>query len=245
MIYLKDAGPITVSLRFLPLARKNGVYQGVITPYLLINEIEREQNLLGKIISISPDSIYLTFEDERSRKLPVKADLDLSFEKQFMRYGEVVFSPDSVTVSGPENIVSGLDSALLGKIKLEMLNRDTEGEKIFPGDSINSNLTFSPSTVTYKIPVEKFTEGEAVIPVEIINSDGLNAKVFPDKVKIFYTIALKDYSRIEPGMLHAVANFSGIDLAKEDRIKVSIENLPSYIRVNEIKPDKVEFIIIK
>jgi len=73
----------------------------------------------------------------------------------------------------------------------------------------------------------------------------LNAKTFPDKVKIYYTVALKDYSNVEPWMIQAVADLSGVDMAEDDRIKVSLESYPSYIRINKIEPEKVEFIIIK
>jgi len=62
MLYLQEITPAAISLRFLPLYPKGDVYQGIISPSLLINEIEREQNLLGKIISISPDTIYLSFQ---------------------------------------------------------------------------------------------------------------------------------------------------------------------------------------
>jgi len=244
-IYVKEATPVAISLRFLPLYPNGNVYQGIITPSLLINEIEREQQLLGKIISVSPDTIYLSFEAVKSKKLPVKADFDLTYEKQYKQYGPVLFSPDSVMVRGPENKVSDLESASLGQIKLELLNKNFDGEKIFPADSAHHNVTFIPSTVMYSIPVEKYTEAEVEIPINIINLQGMKAKTFPDKVRVYYTVALKDYPNIEPGMINAVADLSAVNLAEDDRMKISLESYPSFIRINKIEPEKVEFIIIK
>lgn len=245
MLYVEGVTPVTISLRFLPIYPKGGVYQGIITPSLLINEIEREQNLLGKIISISPDTIYLSFEPEKSRKIPVRATFDLTFEKQFMRQGPVTFRPDSVTVKGPEIIIDGMDSVYLGEIKLDQLNQNFTGDKSFPRDSSNENLTFSPPTVNYSIPVEKFTEAETEVPVKVINTGGLKVKTFPDKVKVYYTVALKDYPRVEPGMIIAAADLADVNPAVYDKIKVTLENTPSFIRINKIEPEKVEFIIIK
>jgi YbbR domain-containing protein len=245
MIYVEEIEPVTISLRFLPIYLKGGVYQGIVTPSLLINEIEREQGLLGKIVSISPDTIYLSFEPEKSRKLPVKANFDLTFEKQFMRYGSATFSPDCVTVRGPEKMIDNLDSISLGEIKLDQLNKDFTGEKSFSHDSSNHNLTFSPEEITYNVPVEKFTEAETEVQVKIINSNGLKIKTFPDKVRVFYTLALKDYPKVEPGMITAVADLSKINYMEEDKIKINLESYPSFIRVNKIEPEKVEFIIIK
>ena len=194
---------------------------------------------------MSPDSIYLTFETEKSVKIPVKADFDLTFEKEFMDYGQPVFSPDCVLVKGPERIISRLDSANLGEIRLEKLKDNYEGEASFAEDSLNQTLTFYPDQVTYLIPVEKFTEAEVEVPVQIINNNGLQAKTFPDKVKVYYTIALKDYPKVEPGMIKAVADLTTADLVNDDRVKVNLQNYPAFIRVNKITPEKVEFIIIK
>lgn len=245
MLYLEEISPIPISLRFLPVYPKGGVYYGIIIPSLLINEIEREQNLLGKIVSVSPDTIYLSFEPEKSRKVPVRASFELSFEKQFMRAGAVTFSPDCVTVTGPEKMIERLDSATLGEIKLNQLNQNYTGEKKFPRDSSSQTLSFLPGTVTYNIPVEKFTEAEMEVPVKIINANGLKIKTFPDKVKVFYNVALKDYPKVEPGMLLALADISNVNPSEDNKIKITLENYPSFIRINKIEPEKVEFIIIK
>ena len=245
MLYLQEITPTVVSLRFLPLYPKGEEYQGFIIPSMLTSEIERQQNLLGKIISINPDTIYLYFEPEKTRKVPVIAIFDLTFEKEFMRYGPAVFTPDSVTVKGPEKMINKADYASLGVIKLDQLNQDFEGEKSFSRDSANRNLSFFPDKVRFSIPVEKFTEAETEVPVKIINANGLKVKTFPDKVRVFYTVALKDYPKVEPGMIFGVADISKVNLAEEDKIKVSMESFPSFIRINKIEPEKVEYIIVK
>jgi hypothetical protein len=244
-IYIENISPVQISLRFLPVYPKGGDYHGYITTSSLINDIEREQNLLGMIVSISPDTIYLSFEPERSRKLPVKASFELTFEKQYMRYGAVTFSPDCVTVRGPEKIINELDSVSLGKIRLGLLNQNYMGEKTFQKDSINHSLSFYPGTVTYSIPVEKFTEAEMEVPVKVINTNGLKIKTFPDKVRVFYTVALKDYPKVEPGMILVAADLSKVNVAKEDKLKVMPGHYPSFIHINKTDPEKVEFIIIK
>jgi YbbR domain-containing protein len=245
MLYVNEPEPIEISLRFLPIYPKAGVYYGIVTPSLLINEIERKTNLLGKVVSVSPDTIYLSFEPEKSKKVPVKAEFDLTFEKQFMRYGKSVFTPDCVTVRGPDRIIENLDSISLGQIKLEQLNDSYTGEKIFERDSLSQSLSFTPEEVHFTIPVEKFTETEIDIPVKVINTNGLNIRLFPDKVKVIYTVALKDFDKIESAMILAYVDLSRVNIAEDDKIKVDLESYPSYINIHRIEPEKVEFIIIK
>ncbi len=245
MLYFEDVPRVPISLRFLPLYQKGGAYHGFISPSSIINDIEREQDLLGKIVSVSPDTIYLSFEPEKSRKLPVTASFDLTFEKQYMRSGAVLFTPDCVTVRGPEKIIEKLDSVSIGKIKLGPLRQNYTGEVTFRKDSINHDLSFNPFSVTFNIPVEKFTEAEMEVPVKVINTNGLNIKTFPDKVRVFYTVALKDYPKVEAGMILVVADLSKVNVAREDKIKIMTESYPSFIHINKTDPEKVEFIIIK
>ncbi len=245
MLYVEKIPPVTISLRFMPVYPRGGVYYGMITPSQLINEIEREQNLLGKIVSVSPDTIYLTFETEKSRKLPVTAKLDLTFEKQYMRYGEVDFVPDCVLVKGPQVVIDAMDSVSLGSIHLGQLDQNYTGEKSFPSDSANRYLSFTPEVVKFTVPVEKFTEAAMEVPVRVFNNNGQKIKTFPDRVKVFYTVALKDYPKIEPGMISVIADFSSENFQEEGKIKISLESFPSYIRINKIEPEKVEFIIIQ
>ncbi len=245
MMYVETPDPVNISLRFLPVYPKGGAYHGMITTSALINDIEREHNLLGKIVSISPDTIYLTFEPEKSRKLPVSANFDMTFEKQYMRYGNIGFTPDSVTVKGPQVLIEALDSISLGDIKLEQLNKNYNGEQRFPADSINRLLTINPNVVSYNVPVEKFTEAEMEVPVKLINSRDLKVKIFPEKVKVLYMVALKDYQKVEPGMIDAVADMTTINHSDDGKIRVGIQSYPPYIRINSLQPDRVEFIIIK
>jgi len=245
MLYVDKIEPVTINLRFLPIYPKGGSYHGIVTPSLLINEIERKKGLLGKIISISPDTIYLTFEPEKSRKVPVKADFDLTFDKEYMRYGNSVFKPDCVTVKGPERVIENLDSVSLGYIKLENLTDSFTGNKKFINDSINRTLSISPSEVSFIVPVEKYTETQVMVPVKPVNANGKNVRLFPDKVKVYCTVALKDYNRIQEGMIKAQADMSKADQSGDDKIKVSLENFPPFIRVNRIEPEKVEYIIVR
>jgi hypothetical protein len=245
MIYLQDITHVPISLRFLPIYPKSGAYHGIITTSQLIDDIEREQNLLGKIISISPDTIYFAFETEKTRKIPVKASFDLTFDKEFMGYGPVVFIPDCVTVKGPEMKIDALDSVSLGVIRLDKLSESYKGNKSFAKDSANKDLVFLPENVSFTIPVDKFTESATDVRVQVINSNGLNIKTFPDKVKVYYTVGLKDYPKVEPGMITASADISKVNIAEDGKIKVGLDSYPSFIRINKIEPEKVEFIIVK
>jgi hypothetical protein len=245
MQYFQGPMQATISLRNISLYNKNGEYEGIITPSSFISDIEHEHGLIGKIVSIKPDTIYLTFQSERSKKVPVRANLDLTFEKEYMLYGSVIYEPESVTVKGPSRIIERIDTAIAGTITYHNLNRKMVTDLHLLDDSSNRMLEFSPQVVKVTIPVEKFTESEIDTDIEFTNTNGLNIKTFPAKVKVYCKVALKDYARLEPGMFRAVADFSTVNTSAENKVRISLDNYPDFVQISKIEPEKAEFIIIK
>lgn len=245
MQYFQGPMQASISLRNISLYNKNGDYEGLITPSSFISDIEHEHGLIGKIVSIKPDTIYLTFQSERSKKVPVRAHLDLMFEKEYMLYGSIIYEPESVTVKGPSRVIEKLDSAIAGTISYHNLSRQMVSDMHFHDDSSNRMLEFSPEVVKVTIPVEKFTESEIETDIDTIHANGLNIKTFPERVKVSYKVALKDYARVEPEMFRAVADFSTVNIAGENKVRISLDKFPDFVQINRIEPEKAEFIIIK
>jgi hypothetical protein len=172
----------------------------------------------------------------------VTATFDLTFEKEYMQNGPVIFTPDSVEVKGPENKIVDLKFASLGVIKQDQLSQNFKVEKYFSENSVNRDLTFIPGSVSVSIPVEKYTEAESEVPVDIIGTDGLKVRLFRIRSR-YFTMALKDYAKIEPGMIVAAADFQQRTYRKKTDYVVG--KLPFFIRIDKTEPEKVEFIIIK
>lgn len=244
-LYANKQRYASISLKFTPFYPDNGGFHALVVPSLYINDIEREHGLSGKIGSIGPDTIYLSSEREKSRMVPVTALYDLTYEKHFQGYGNVIFEPDCVMVKGPGRLIDRLDSVSLGVIRSHNLNQNLTVVQRFPKDSAYRLFSFSPSDISVTLPVEKYTEAEKEVPIRLINTDNLKIKTFPDRVKVIYTVALKDYARVEPEMITVVADFAGIKPLHDNKVKVRLENAPAFIRVNKLEPEKVEFIIVK
>jgi hypothetical protein len=107
------------------------------------------------------------------------------------------------------------------------------------------NISVSPKKIVSYLKVEKFTESNIEIPINH-NAAKINKsiKLFPDKVNVSYMVALKDYKRVNESMFRAVVDFTKLDLkSAENKVKVEISKFPSFVKINKIDPEKVEFII--
>ncbi len=105
-------------------------------------------------------------------------------------------SPDSITVSGPDNVVSTIHFISTQPLYFTNLTDTvTTYCKLEPVKS----LTYSVQKVKVVLPVDRFTEVEDNFPVQTVNvPDSLTMIAIPGQVKITYHICLSNYQQ----MLH-------------------------------------------
>ena len=243
--YMKSKDSLEVSTKNVILSQREHYTGGYILTSTLLDDISYQLDLAGKIISVSPDTIFLSFKKEKRKKVPVSADLQIRTTTQHMLYGTVTYEPDSVVLKGPEDIVGGLDAAFLGTIEFSDLNTNTENTFPVLISQQNKSVTASPEMIKVFIPVEKFTEAVIKVPISIQTDSSLNIKLFPEAVELNCLVALKDYAQVTPGMFKVTADFSTVDLETENEVKLKVTEFPTTLKINRIDPEKAEFIIIR
>lgn len=206
---------------------------------MLNRQLPEELNLL----QVTPDTIFLTFDNMVSKKVRVVPVLDLQFDKQFMLRSGVVVKPDSVMISGPAAVIDTLLSVQTEPIVYRNLNESVETEMpLHPVEKV----ILSTRRVTVSIPVSEYTEAVYAVPVEVIHEpDSLVMKVFPGKINITCLVGLEDYPRIQPQMFRVTVDYRNYLDAPGKLLKASIDRAPEYVRIVRLHPQNVEFIIEK
>ncbi len=195
------------------------------------------------INSVLPDTIHFAFDKLISKKVPVKPDLKINLQRQYMVNGEIVIEPDSVEITGPGAVIDTTEFVLTEFHEFNQINQ-----------RINRNLDIRPirkveishRKVQVTIPVEQFTEDIIDVRIRVLNKpDTANVRLFPDAVNIHFNIALSDYSRIQEIPIEAVVDMKNLNYRTVDRLNVEIINLPPYISNVRYNPKQVEYIIEK
>lgn len=196
-----------------------------------------------EITSIMPDSILFDLSPSINLKLPIKVNLDVTFEKQYDAVSPAVVSPDSVTVTLPQSQLGKITWIEAEKISAKKLRASLKKtvKLIAPhGTTLNAN------EAEFTLEVEKFTEGTVSVPVSLINvPKGLQVKIFPDNVTAKYLVALSMYDKITPDMFSVVADASESSSANGDKLDVQVISSPTFIRAVTWQPMKVDFILKK
>ncbi len=235
-----SAGPVVINLNSL---RQNSNEQRSTTviPAERLNRIISGQiSNEFTILDISPQTLTLDFDRLASKKVPVKASVQTSFQPQFNLSGEIVLEPESLTVKGPASVLDTVQILKTQYTRIKEIDSDIEMEVpvIAP-----PNTKLGKKTVILKLPVEKFTEKNIVVPLQVKNSPPESkVRLFPSEVEVTVMVGLSHYEEINAADFQIFVDFKQANAGTET-LKVAIEEKPPFIQMLRISPQTVEFLI--
>lgn len=210
----------------------------ILTRYLT-EQVSRQLPSELQLLEIKPDTLHFQFARRIKRMVKIQPDFDYEVDKQFTIKDGIVLEPDSVEVVGPDLILDTLNYVYTVKSNLGQLSRNFSDKVRLKKTGA---LEYSRLRVDCTIELERFTEVQLTIPIEVMNlPDSLTIQTFPSRIKLTCKVGLSKYDRIVGNPFRAVVDFTDID----DRTKlldVEIQNIPVYLLSYEYFPRSVEFL---
>lgn len=242
--YLNRRRPVTVDLSNLTVEKKGDQYLGRYETTQLRSLIFKRFNFSEELISISPEFIYFRFDPLASKKVPVVQDLNIEFEKSYRLSDSIKFTPDSVKIAGPKDLLAdckevyAVNENPLTGVKADMVIncRLQTPEKI-------EKIQVIPAMAQADIVVEKYTEATIQVPVSQ-QIGNVRIKTFPASVQITYLVGLENYERINPGMFTVIPDTTETNRT-DATAKIRVAESPSFINISRIEPEVIEYLVIK
>jgi hypothetical protein len=229
---------ITADLR--TLENRNYV---VLSSQLDQINIKKEGN--QQITNFNPDTLYFDFSNRRVREVPIILRTAIGYRRQFTQSGDITIQPAYVTISGPENVIDKIKEWQTDTLKLDSVSQ-TVSARVSIRPVREGNMTIYPQNVQVTIPVDEFTEKTLLIPVKLVNNhNNDDVKVFPQKVKITFTIPLSRYAETDEDFFEATADLDLWRLHSYKVLPVSVNKIPPYCKIVKTEPQNVDFIIKK
>ena len=244
--FLSGRKTLDVNLSRLDVKKNRYFDNYYILSSQLRNQLSQRFDFAFTGFSISPDTLFLDFEEIISKSLPVIHELEIICKPQYQIYDSVKLMPSSIMVSGPASIIDTLSSISTVSKTLQSLDKTTEIRLPLVLPFNDSKVKFSETEVNVIINIEAFTESSINLNVNSLSDDsGINIQTFPEVVQLTYQVAIKDYQRVKPEMFALSVTYDPEKDKGKNFLKVHIEQQPDFIRISRIHPDKVEFIIRK
>lgn len=203
----------------------------------------REQLLVGMdLVELRPDTLVLKIDKIRDRKVPVVLKGSISFEKQFLQAGDLVFNPDSVMISGPASLVDTIQAVATRSLNVELLSESYQ-QKVQLERLPNVKLSHSEAELT--IPVEPFSEKTISLALQVVGlPDSLQLKAFPSAVELTFRAGVSRFESIQPSDFRAVVDASEVlKNQRPGRLRVRIERVPEQIQSYDFSPLFVEYLL--
>ncbi len=235
---------IVIDLKNLKLITKGNISAGILNQHDIIELISYQLSPHHKIVAVHPSQIHFNFCNLYHRKIPVKSRLQIKSPNPFKLLNPVKFDYDSVMVCGMKEIIDTITYIYTeNKILTDVSQNKTC--KLSLINPVNSSLiTLSPTEISTTIDVERFTEKTIKIPITTSECQRKNnLKIFPDEVAITMQIPMSRYNSINDKMFRIGINCS--DISNKSFLSVQLIEKPEFVTVSKIKPEKVEYILIK
>ena len=192
------------------------------------------------ISEIKPELLEIVLDSLSTKTVPVEIDLNVNFDSQMHLKNKVTTNPDKVEITGPSIILEKI-SAVKTKVNISnKLNASIEQEidLIHP-----EKTTIVPEKVAINIEVEKYTEKELKIPIEIFNKPpDVQLKLFPSEIKLFCSVGLSRFDAIKPSDFGIAVDYSAI-VNDVNSLGLTIFKQPELVQNIKLYPEKVEFLI--
>ncbi len=208
-------------------------------------QINKQLETTQKIISVKPDTLYFDFSKRTNKRVPIKLIKDFSFIKQYGLSDQIQLKPSYVNISGPAEELLKIKEWVTDTLKLTDLQTTTQTRVGIKPYSSN-NISIYPATIGVKIPVDEFTEKTIEVPLRIINNtEFLNIKLYPKRVKVTFLVAISSYQEVDEDFIEAVVDVTEWKKMKHQTFTVKIIRFPDYCKLINVLPYKINFIIEK
>lgn len=132
---------------------------------------EYVEPIFGSNVSVEyfvSDRVYFRFQDETHKRVPVRPVYSFIYEDQYVANGNLVITPDSVTVYGDKFHLESIDHVKTSMIRQTDISGDING--IISLEPI-SGMRLSADEVHYSMNVVRYVEIKAEsVPVKVINA---------------------------------------------------------------------------
>lgn len=233
----------TQKKRYIEISLGNNQYSYITGNRFSLNKSQIEDAVSSFMqipktdVRAGSDDIIFIMNKLASKKVKVIPDIQLHFEKQFNSYGLTKISPDSVTIFGPQDALNDINYVYTQSKVIKNVDKDIQ---IDIPISLDATLHSDTDNVNIFIDVENFTETETEVPISVPAHS--NLRLFPNKIKVKYVVALKDYSNINSMSFHAEIDTTSLS-HREDLLPVLLTIYPNNIQNISLSPQKVEYII--
>lgn len=186
------------------------------------------------------DTLHINIDQKIIRTFPVKVDsAGISLASGYRLVNSIRYTPDSVTLEGPQGILTQMPDTLL--VNIPQQDIDENFKEDVPVNTPNNNLIKrNPPTLSIVFGVEEFVEASENTPLKTVNFPE-NGKAYIEKnsINVQFLVSQSKKDNVTSEAFEAVVDYKDIDKA-DSTITPKLVNYPGYIQEVKLDTAKVK-----
>ena len=192
---------------------------------------------------LKPRNIQIKLQRYLVKKVPIKSQIFVSTEPGYIAT-DGLFTPDSISIGGPEEAVNAIDFVLTEEDTLTNLVASVNSSWLILNP--NKLVSFDPRRVDGIIDIQPISETIVTgIPVQLINKpNDVNVFVNPATVSLTIVGGLDQIANTSPENIDVIIDFDYWN--SEKQFYTPKIQLPDYlIEWKDLSPNNLEILVIK
>lgn len=195
------------------------------------------------ILSATPSQILVTIDSVSSKRVPVVSDVRLSYKTGYGAKSEITMTPDSITVVGPNSLLSEVYEVRTTSKDIVDINIDVQDQVSLSLSELPEGLKLSDNEVMITQDIARFTEGKISIPITVLNDADNRVKILPKTVDIIYRVQLEKFDEITASDFLVTCDYAKASDA-DAYLTLTIARQPSEVKTARLINKQVKFIFI-
>jgi len=211
----------------------------------MLEVIKSSLNYNGVVTFSSKDTITVKFSKIITKGVPIKIKESVEFASGFTSLVGVTSSMNTVEIRGPEVILDTLKYVETEELKLEDLQKNYQGKVALAIENLSKDLKIKEKKIPVSIEIDKLTEGEFNIPIQILNvPKGQRVQLFPKEVSVIFGVALNNYPKLTANDFKAVVDMNKVN-PESNALVLKLEKASELVHNVRLSEKEVQFIVIK
>lgn len=207
----------------------------------------QDQILSGvEIKTILKDTLYVKMGFLQSKKVPLKPNLNISYQVGYNILGDLKITPDSIVISGDESQLKSIQFLELENLKLTNVKANFSNNVAILKPSKSKNIKLTTSNAVISAKVDKFTEGSLQVPFKITNvPSDIKITTLSETVLVTFVVALSQFSRVTDASFIIECDY---EMSTKNELGYLIPKIvlkPDFVDNIKIIPTKIDFLIQK
>ena len=206
----------------------------------LDKRISSQFNQSTKLLSIKPDTLELIYTRAKAKKVPVRLRGEVKAERQFY-ISDIVYSPDSVMVYAPNEILDTITAAYTENLYLEQV-ADTTYRRVNLKSVTGARFMPSYNDVTFYVDI--YSEKSVEVPVMGINfPNDKTLRTFPSKVQVTFQVGLSQFKHVTEEDFKVVVDYNTLEGNGNEKCRLHLFESPANVTHVRISPKEIDYII--